>query len=71
MPVPLALRSSKTQLAKELNYGQGYLYSHNFAKSWVQQDFFPQGVVQKKYYQPKEIGFEKTIREFIKWLKNE
>ncbi len=71
LPVPLALRSSKTQLAKELNYGQGYLYSHNFAKSWVQQDFFPQGVVQKKYYQPKEIGFEKTIREFIKWLKNE
>lgn len=69
LPVPLSLRSARTALAKELNYGEGYKYSHDFPKSWADQDFFPAGVKNKKYYQPKEIGFEKTIREFFKWLK--
>ncbi len=39
--VPLALRNAPTKLMKELGYGVGYKYSHDFPQNFVQQEFLP------------------------------
>lgn len=68
-PIPLKLRSSKTQLMKSLGYGETYLYPHDFPKNFVEQNYFPDGV-SEKFYEPSERGFEKQIRDFLTWLKS-
>lgn len=68
--IPLALRSSKTAEMKNLGYGAGYKYSHDYPKSWVDQNFFPEKATPtEKFYEPSDRGFEKTIQEFLRWLK--
>lgn len=70
LPVPKSLRSAKTALMKEQSYGKGYKYSHDYSKHWVDQEFFPEKMKNKKFYEPTEIGFEKRINEYLKWLKS-
>ncbi len=67
LPVPLSLRSSKTALSKGLGYGRGYLYPHDYPKSWTEQNYWPETVEPEKFYEPSQNGFEKQIREFQKW----
>jgi len=43
-----------------LEHGKGYQYSHDFKENISGQDFIP---ASKKYYQPKENGYEKTVKE--------
>lgn len=69
LPVPLALRSSNTDLSKRLGYGRGYLYPHDYPKSWVQQSYLPEQAVDAKFYEPSLNGFEKSIVEFQGWQK--
>jgi putative ATPase len=69
LPVPLALRSARSKLAKDIGYGKGYEYSHDGEKGWVRQEFLPEEIKGEKFYQPSERGFEKRIKEFLEWLK--
>jgi putative ATPase len=68
-PVPVALRSSKTKLAKSLNYGKDYHYSHEGDRGYISQNFLPESLRDKKFYEPKSIGFEKIIKEHLASLK--
>ncbi len=67
LPVPVSLRSSRTDLAKSLKYGFDYQLPHNFEKGWVQQNYWPEGVQPPKFYRPANWGFEKNIIELNKW----
>ncbi len=67
--IALALRSSKTVEMKKLGYGTGYEYPHDFPKHWKDQNYWPQKTEPQKFYEPDEIGFEKQILEYLKWLK--
>ena len=60
-PVPLHLRNATTRLQKEWGYGKDYLYPHNFAGSWVAQEYLPADVVVRRFYQPKELGQEPRL----------
>lgn len=68
-PVPIKLRSSKTALSKSLGYGEDYKYPHDFKNSWVEQQYLPDQLGNERFYEPKEVGYEKHIVEFINWLK--
>lgn len=68
-PIALALRSSKTSEMKNLGYGVGYQYPHDFPKHWTEQNYWPQDIGAQKFYEPDEIGFEKQIAEYMRWLK--
>ena len=70
VPVPLALRSSKTKLNKEMGYGKGYRYSHESEKGFVKQRFLPEELGDISLYEPTDHGFEKNIRQYLAWLKN-
>ena len=70
LPVPLALRSSKTQAMKNLGYGKDYKYSHDSQKGYIRQSFLPENIKDKTFYEPSDHGFEKTIQQYLEWLKN-
>lgn len=69
-PVPLHLRSSKTQLMTSIGYGEGYLYPHDYPKNWVDQSYSPQDLKIPNFYQPANHGFEKSILEYQLWQKS-
>lgn len=72
VPVPLHLRSSKTELSKSLGYGEDYRYPHSHPKAWVAQDYWPEGVKpEAPLYEPAARGFEKNIREYLAWVRSE
>lgn len=73
-PVPLHLRNSPTDLMKNLGYGEGYKYAHDYDQGYVYQQNLPEALEGKKYYTPTNRGFEQTIQERlekIEQLKNQ
>jgi len=63
LAVPLVIRNAPTQLMKELGYGRGYKYAHNFEGAYVEQPHLPPELTGSRYYQPTERGYEKMIKE--------
>jgi putative ATPase len=70
LPIPKALRSAQTALAKQEGHGKDYKYSHDGAKGWKAQTFLPEKIKDEKFYEPTERGFEKRISEYLKWMKS-
>jgi putative ATPase len=70
-PVPLHLRNAPTGLMKKMGYAKGYKYAHNYKGGFVEQQFLPDGLEDRVYYTPKEIGEEKNIKERLEswWRK--
>jgi putative ATPase len=69
LPVPLHLRNAPTGLMKEMGYGAGYLYSHDFDLMAGNQQYLPDKIKGTAIYQPKAIGKEAEIARFMaqKW----
>ena len=61
--VPKPLRSSNYAGAKSRGNGVGYVYPHDDAKAVVEQEYAPAKVAKRRYYQPKEVGFERELSE--------
>lgn len=68
LPVPLHLRNSPTKLMKELNYGLGYLYAHDYKGNFIEQEFLPEQLTGKVFYKPGENVKENEIRNRLKQL---
>jgi len=66
-PVPKHLKDSHYPAAKKLGYGANYKYPHDFKNGFVPQQYLPTAG-QKKYYEPKEIGAEKNIKDYLQKL---
>jgi len=62
LPVPYHIRNAPTPLMKEIGYSIGYKYDHNFKDAITDQSYLPDRLLGKKYYEPKERGFEKELR---------
>lgn len=62
-PVPVYLRDTSYRGAKKLGHGKGYKYPHNYPGHWVQQDYMPQSLKGKRYYEPSGMGAEAKILE--------
>jgi len=68
LPVPLHIRNAPTRLMKELNYGKGYKYAHDFAGGYAVQEYLPEKLKGRRFYRPTDRGYEKFIRERLeKW----
>jgi len=59
--VPLHLRNPVTPLMKEMGYGKGYKYAHDYPGHFVEQQNLPDSLQGKRYYSPSDQGYEKTI----------
>lgn len=62
-PVPVYLRDTSYRGAKKLGHGKGYKYPHDYPGHWVQQDYMPQSLKGKRYYEPSCMGAEAKILE--------
>ncbi len=70
LAVPLHIRNAPTRLMKELDYGKGYLYAHDFEDAYVPQDYLPDPLKGQSYYSPTDRGYEKIIGERMEqWRK--
>ena len=57
-PVPIHLRNAVTDLMREMGYGKGYKYAHDYPKESVDQINVPDSVKDHVYYEPGESGYE-------------
>ncbi len=64
-PVPIHIRNAPTKLMKDLGYGKEYQYDHDAPDGFSGQDFLPDSLQGKVYYQPGQFGFEKDIQRRI------
>ena len=67
LPVPLHIRNAPTSLMKQIGYGTGYQYDHQFEGGFSGQDCLPSGVAERVFYQPAPYGFEREIQKRIEW----
>jgi putative ATPase len=61
LPVPLHIRNAPTRLMKEIGYGKGYKYAHQFEGHIVAQEHLPEKLEGRVYYHPSDQGQEKEI----------
>jgi len=66
--VPLPLRNAPTKLMKELGYGKGYQYAHDYENNFANQEFLPDDIKEFTFYEPGENAKEKQIRNFLEDL---
>lgn len=70
LPVPLHLRNAPTKLMKQLGYGEEYKYAHSYEGHFVDQDFLPEKILDKRFYVPQDNPSEQKILERLRmWWK--
>ena len=68
-PVPLHLRNAPTRLMKELDYGKGYRYAHDFEEKVTDMQCLPDSLEGRQYYIPTEMGKEARFKTRYEQLK--
>ena len=66
LPVPLHLRNAPTKLMKQLDYGKGYQYAHDYNGNFSQQNYLPDELEGHKLYEPGQNPRENDIRKTLK-----
>lgn len=70
LAVPVHLRNATTKLMKSLDYGKAYRYAHDEPEAYAAgENYFPDELKARCYYQPVERGLEIKIREKLRHLK--
>jgi putative ATPase len=68
LPVPHPIRNAPTRLMKDLGYGKGYLYAHDYPDGFIPQTYLPEELKGHIYYTPTQRGYEKIIKDRLdKW----
>jgi putative ATPase len=66
-PVPMHIRNAPTSLMKELGYHEGYQYAHDAPEAYIPQEYLPERVRGRRFYEPGPHGFEKEIAKRLAW----
>ncbi|WNC91556.1 replication-associated recombination protein A [Paraburkholderia sp. FT54] len=68
--VPLHLRNAPTQLMKDLGYKKDYRYAHDEPDAYAAgEHYFPEDVVEQRWYQPVPRGLESRIGDKLEHLR--
>ncbi|HTJ51071.1 MAG TPA: replication-associated recombination protein A [Cyclobacteriaceae bacterium] len=68
LPVPLSIRNAPTKLMKDMGYGQGYQYAHDYSNNFVNTEFLPDKIKGTKLYDPGKNAREEELRRYLKSL---
>lgn len=68
-PVPLVIRNAPTKLMKELEYGKGYRYAHDYKEKLTDMQCLPDSLAGREYYRPTEEGVEGKIKARLDEIK--
>ncbi|MDO4619805.1 MAG: replication-associated recombination protein A [Lachnospiraceae bacterium] len=63
--VPVHLQDAHYGGHEKLGHGIGYQYAHDFPNHYVKQQYLPDEIVGSRFYEPTDIGYEQTIREYF------
>jgi putative ATPase len=67
---PKHILNAPTRLMKALGYAKGYAYDHDAEEAFSGQDYFPEELERRRYYEPPDRGFEREIRKRLDyWAK--
>ncbi|MCD7746023.1 MAG: replication-associated recombination protein A [Lachnospiraceae bacterium] len=69
--VPPHLQDAHYKGAAKLGHGVGYEYAHNCPKHFSRQQYLPDSLKDRKFYEPSENGYEQTIRKYLDWIHEE
>jgi putative ATPase len=69
-PVPLQLRNAVTGLMKNVGYGRGYQYAHDYDAKVTDMSCLPDSLAGRNYYAPTDQGFEKRLRQRLEEIRN-
>ena len=64
---PKIILNAPTKLMKAESYGEGYRYDHDEPDAFSGQNYFPDALGRRKFYEPAERGFEREIRKRLEW----
>lgn len=67
-PVPLHLRNAPTKLMKQLGYGDGYKYAHDYEGHFVKQQFMPDELTEECLWQPQANAAEQKLKDRMQAL---
>jgi putative ATPase len=71
LPVPLHIRNAPTRLMKDLGYGRDYKYAHDYKEAYIAQHYLPEALQGNHYYFPREIGYEKNIKQRVEYWRRQ
>lgn len=69
-PVPLHIRNAPTRLMRELEYGKGYKFAHDFENKVTDMKCLPDALLGREYYQPTDQGSEAHYKKRLEQIKN-
>jgi putative ATPase len=67
-PVPLVIRNAPTTLMKNLDYGKGYQYAHDYAEKMTAMQCLPDGLKDRRFYRPTDQGQEGRYKERLEQI---
>lgn len=68
-PVPLVIRNAETSLMKDIGYGKGYQYAHDYRDKLTTMQCLPDSLKDKTYYHPTEQGVEGRFKQRLEYIK--
>lgn len=72
LPIPTQIVNAPTQLHKSLGHGRGYKYPHNFDGNFVVEEYLPERLRGRRYYEPTRNGYEADITDRLhRWRGHE
>ena len=70
LEVPMHLRNAPTELMRELGHGANYRYAHDEKNAYAAgENYFPEAIKKRRYYQPVERGLEAKIKDKLDFLR--
>jgi putative ATPase len=63
MSPPAIILNAPTKLMKQMGYGKGYQYDHDVEDAFSGQNYFPDGIERREFYEPVERGFEREMKK--------
>ncbi|MDR3704922.1 MAG: replication-associated recombination protein A [Paludibacteraceae bacterium] len=68
LPIPLHLRNAPTKLMKNLGYGKEYKYAHDFENNFVEQQYLPAKIKNKRFWKPQSNPAEQKLLDWLRKL---
>ena len=68
-PVPLVIHNAPTSLMKDIGYGKGYQYAHDYKDKLTTMQCLPDSLKDKTYYHPTEQGVEGRFKQRLEYIK--
>lgn len=69
--VPVHLQDAHYKGAQKLGHGTGYKYAHDYPGHYVKQQYLPDEIKDARFYEPGDLGYEKTIKDYLEKIRQQ